>query len=50
MTKDLLISQLRQGNTGNQILEILDALVEHLENENINDFLDHTAALNSAEV
>lgn len=47
MTKDLLISQLRQGRDGNQILEILDALVENLESENIQDFAEYAAALNS---
>jgi hypothetical protein len=28
MTKELLISQLRQGNNGSQILEILDLLTD----------------------
>lgn len=31
MTKELLISQLRQGNNGQRILEILDALVAGMD-------------------
>lgn len=31
MTKQLLISQLRQGNNGQRILEILDALVAGMD-------------------
>jgi hypothetical protein len=31
MTKQLLIAQLRQGNNGQRILEILDALVDGMD-------------------
>lgn len=31
MTKELLISQLRQGNNGNDILHILDALCSGMD-------------------
>ena len=36
MTKQIYTSLLAQGNTGNQILEILDVLVEEITQENIN--------------
>ena len=31
MSRELLIGQLRQGNTGNEILSILDALVSGVD-------------------
>lgn len=39
MTKQLLIAQLRQGNNGQRILEILDALVAGMDtSESREDF------------
>lgn len=39
--KDLLIGQLRQGNTGSEILSILDTLVSNIEDENIQDCAEY---------
>jgi hypothetical protein len=33
VNKDLLISMLRKGNTGDQILQILDAITESDDNQ-----------------
>jgi hypothetical protein len=35
MSKQVLLSLLAQGNTGSEILSILDALVADIEQENI---------------
>ena len=37
MTSNLAISLLRQGNNGNQILQILDTLVNDVTHANIED-------------
>ena len=47
MTQQIAISLLRQGNTGNEILSILDALVTGIEQENINDCAEHFASLHT---
>ena len=35
MSKSVLLSLLAQGNTGNEILTILDSIVSDIEQENI---------------
>jgi hypothetical protein len=46
MTKTVALSLLAQGNTGEQILQILDSLVEDITEANINDFAEYAAGLN----
>ena len=41
------IGMLRQGNTGEQIMNILDMIVSDVEQTNIQDFVDHAVALNT---
>ena len=38
---------LRQGNTGEQILNILDVIVDDITEANIQDCADHYAAISS---
>ena len=38
---------LRVGNTGNEILQILDVIVEDITQENINDCAAHYAAISA---
>ena len=45
MTRNLAVSLLRQGATGDQILSILETLTAEVEQENIADFLEHAATL-----
>lgn len=40
-----MISLLRKGQTGDQILQILDTLVGDVEQENIQDCAEHYAAI-----
>lgn len=47
MTTQLAVNLLRQGNTGNEILNILDTLVSDIEQENINDCAAHYAAIST---
>jgi hypothetical protein len=47
MTKTLALTLLAQGNTGEQILQILDTLVEDMTQENINDAAAHYAAIST---
>jgi hypothetical protein len=35
MSKSVILSLLAQGNTGNEILSILDTIVDHIEQEGI---------------
>ncbi len=42
MTKQFLISQLRQGNNGQRILEILDALVDGMDSSESREDLSPT--------
>jgi hypothetical protein len=44
MSKSVILSLLAQGNTGAEILSILDAIVNDIEQENINSFLEVFAA------
>jgi len=45
MSKSVILSLLAQGNTGTEILTILDMLVESIVEENINDVAEYYAAL-----
>ena len=45
MSKSVILSLLAQGNTGTEILDILDTLVADIEQENINDVAEYFAAL-----
>lgn len=42
-----MVSMLRKGQTGDQILQILDALVGNIEQENIQDCAEHFAAIST---
>ena len=44
MSKSVILSLLAQGNTGNEILSILDNIVEHIEQENIDSCAEVFAA------
>ncbi len=44
MSKSVLISLLAQGNTGNEILQILDTLAADIEQENIDSCAEVFAA------
>jgi hypothetical protein len=45
MSKSVILSLLAQGNTGAEILSILDAIVEDIQQENIDDAAAYFAAL-----
>jgi len=45
MSKSLILSLLAQGNTGSEILTILDNIVADIEQENIDDVAAYFAAL-----
>jgi len=44
MSKDVILSLLSKGNTGAEILQILDVIVEDIEQENINSCAEVFAA------
>ena len=46
MSNTVALALLAQGNTGNEILNLLDVIVEDITQENINDFVQHAVALN----
>ena len=45
MSKSVILSLLARGNTGNEILTILDTIVSDIEQENIDDVAAYFAAL-----
>ena len=45
MSKSVILSLLAQGNTGAEILSILDTIVEDITQENIDDAAAYFAAL-----
>ena len=47
MTHTTALGMLRVGNTGNEILQILDVIVEDITQENINDCAAHYAAISA---
>lgn len=49
MSQQLAVSLLRQGNNGNEILNILDVIVNEITEENINEVAAHFATLQGAD-
>ena len=47
MTLSTALGMLKVGNTGNEILQILDVIVEDIEQENINDCAEYYAAISA---
>ena len=47
MSASMMVSLLRKGQTGEQILQILDTLVSDIEQENIQDCAEHYAAIST---
>ena len=47
MTRSIALGMLRQGNTGNEILQILDVIVEDITQENINDCAEYFASISA---
>ena len=45
MTREIAINLLRQGNNGDQLLQILDTVVEDFTSQNIDDAAAHYAAI-----
>lgn len=45
--RNVYLGMLRQGNTGEQILNILDVIVDDITEANIQDCADHYAAISS---
>ena len=45
MTRELAINLLRQGNTGEQIMQILDTVVDQFTEQNVDDAAQHFAAI-----
>ena len=45
--REIALGMLRQGNTGEQILKILDVIVDDITEANIQDCADHYAAISS---
>ena len=49
MTRSIALGMLRQGNTGDEILQILDVIVEDITQENINDCAEYFASISAAQ-
>ena len=47
MTRSTALGMLKVGNTGNEILQILDIIVEDIVQENINDVAEYYAAISA---
>lgn len=47
MTRTIALGMLRQGNTGSEILQILDVIEADVINENIDDCAQHYAAISA---
>ena len=47
MSTELAVTLLGKGNNGNEILNILDALVADIEQQNINDCAAHFASIST---
>ena len=45
--RNVYLGMLRQGNTGEQIMKILDVIVDDIVEANIQDCADHYAAISS---
>ena len=49
MTRSTALGMLRVGNTGEEILQILDVIVADIEQENINDCAEYFASISAAQ-
>ena len=47
MTLSTALGMLKVGNTGNEILQILDVIVNEIEQENINDCAEYYASISA---
>ena len=47
MTRSMALGMLRQGNTGSEILQILDVIEEDIIQENINDCAEYYASISA---
>ena len=47
MTRSTALGMLRVGNTGDEILQILDVIVADIEQENINDCAEYFASISA---
>ena len=47
MSRSIALGMLRQGNTGDEILQILDVIVEDITQENINDCAEYFASISA---
>ena len=47
MTRSTALGMLKVGNTGEEILQILDIIVEDIVQENINDVAEYYAAISA---
>ena len=47
MTRETALGMLRVGNTGSEILSILDVIVSDIEDANIQDCAEHYAAISA---
>ena len=48
MTHTTALGMLKVGNTGTEILQILDVIVADIEQENINDCAEYFASISAA--
>lgn len=47
MSRSIALGMLRQGNIGNDLLNILDMIADEIEQTNIQDCADHYAAIST---
>jgi hypothetical protein len=47
MTRTIALGMLKQGNTGEEIMQILDVIVNDIEQANIQDCAEHYAAISA---
>ena len=47
MTRSIALGMLRQGNTGEEIMQILDVIVNDIVEANIQDCAEHYAAISA---
>ena len=47
MTRSTALGMLKVGNTGEEILQILDVIVDEIETRNINDCAEYYAAISA---
>lgn len=47
MTRTIALGMLKQGNTGEEIMQILDVIEVDVINENIQDCAEHYAAISA---